>query len=157
MEDRITTSRGQNRGSTYKFADRMLEPGMRDEEQKKRKIRKQMVGGGDLKGGGRRGAGAKAAALFFFLPRGAASEKKKSLWEGQKKRRPLHGLALTSAPGPITVLLTFPSAAHPLVFFFSLAKAPPVALDPPANGVLRRGALGLRSGMITVGTCTVGF
>lgn len=118
MEDRITTSRGQNRGSTYKFADRMLEPGMRDEEQKKRKIRKQMVGGGDLKGGGRRGAGAKAAALFFFLPRGAASEKKKKPLGGAKKAAP------ASWPSPNERARANHGAAHfsfcctPASFFF---------------------------------------
>lgn len=56
--------------------------------------------------------------FFFFCHAGQPARKKKSLWEGQKKRRPLHGLALTSEPEPITMLLTFSSAAHPLVFFF---------------------------------------
>lgn len=55
----------RGRGGTYKFADRMLEPGMRDEEQKKRKFRKQVVGGGDLKGGRRRGGGVQCQWLVL--------------------------------------------------------------------------------------------
>lgn len=42
---------------TYKIADRMLEPGMRDEEQKRRKISNPVVGGEDLKGDRRAGGG----------------------------------------------------------------------------------------------------
>lgn len=38
------------RGDVREFADRMLEPGMRDKEQKRRKFPKRMVGGGVLKG-----------------------------------------------------------------------------------------------------------
>ncbi len=44
------TTDTQVRGDVREFADRMLEPGMRDKEQKRRKFPKLVVGGGVLKG-----------------------------------------------------------------------------------------------------------
>lgn len=74
--DSSKADEARGREDIRKFADRMLEPGMRDKEQKGRKFPKLMVGGGVLKGSageGWRGSEKKKSG-WWQLARGATSE-----------------------------------------------------------------------------------